>query len=115
MKPSEVAVVLTKAAAYDRRTIGEADVAAWHEAIGDLDLEPALAAVTRHYRDTAEWLMPADVRRHAAEIRREHDRLQRRSPALALPGRYETDQERDERIRRGVAACRAALRREDAA
>jgi hypothetical protein len=115
MTPSEVALVLSKAASYDRRTLGEADVAAWYEAIDDLALDTALAAVARHYRQTTEWLMPADVRRHAADIRREQGRQLRRSPVLALPSRYETDEERNLRIKRGVAACRAALDRGDVA
>lgn len=106
MNPAEIAAVLTKAAAYDRRTIGRADVAAWHEALQDIDLQDALAAVTRHYRASTEWLMPGHIRDAVAELRRGRRRLGH-SDALALPSRFENDLERGDRIRRGVALCRA--------
>lgn len=63
MTPDETARVLAKCAAYDRRTTGRADVAAWHEALQDVDFEAALTAVAKHYRDTTEWIMPAHIRR----------------------------------------------------
>lgn len=71
MTPAETARVLAKAAAFDARTIGEADVLAWHEAIGDLAFADSLEAVTLHYRATGDRLMPADVRDHAKRIRME--------------------------------------------
>lgn len=79
MTPGDTARVLAKAAAYDQRTIGEADVLAWHDAIGDLDFADAMAAVTRHYRDHIERMMPAHVRKAVAEIRAG------RRPAIAAP------------------------------
>jgi len=66
--------VLAKAAAFDSRTVGEGDILAWAEAIGDLDIDDALAAVTRHYRDSADWLKPVHVRRHVQAIARERAR-----------------------------------------
>lgn len=85
MNPGDAARILAKAAAYDQRTIGEADAMAWFEALSDLDAADALEAVTRHYRGSTERLMPAHVRvlvagivaeqRHAAfEERREAER-----------------------------------------
>lgn len=77
MNPAEVSQVLAKAAAFDLRTVGQADVLAWLEAIGDLDVDDALAAVTRHYRDTTEWLKPAHIRQLVDDIQRERRRARR--------------------------------------
>jgi hypothetical protein len=71
MTIDEVVDLLTTAAAYDRRTVGEADAIAWHAAIGDLPFEDSRAAVVAHYRESREWLMPADVRQRVKEARRE--------------------------------------------
>jgi len=68
MTPDEVAIVLTKASAFDQRTIGEADVMAWHEVLADIPVDDALAAVTEHYRESSTRLWPADLRRLAADI-----------------------------------------------
>lgn len=72
MKRSEVAALLTMMAAYDRRTIGEADVIAWHAAL-DGHVTPGIAreAITRHYRRSSDWLDPARLLTAAREIRRE--------------------------------------------
>ncbi len=76
MNVRETAAVLAKAQAYDRRTIGEADVLAWHEALSDLDVGDALAAVAAHYRDSTDWLMPVHVRRGVAELARQRRRAE---------------------------------------
>lgn len=62
MNVQQTASVLAKAAAFDGRTVGESDILAWHQAIGDLDAIDALDAVTAHYQRETRWLMPADVR-----------------------------------------------------
>lgn len=110
MELAEVALVLAKAAAYDRRTIGEADARAWHEVLGDVELVDALAAVARYYRDETEWLMPAHLRRLARTCRDERRRLEgRQSEALELPGRYEDDTDRQVRMERGLAGLRPVM------
>lgn len=68
MTPSETATVLAKCAAYDARTIGEADVAAWHEIIGHLHVTHCLEAVAIHYREHTTRAMPADIRKLATDI-----------------------------------------------
>lgn len=89
MTPGDVARVLAAAAARDNRTIGDADVLAWHQDIGDLDYPLALLAVSRHYRQTRERIMPCDVRQHVAELadeqRRERLREQAAQRALEAP------------------------------
>lgn len=61
MRPSETATLLAMIAAYDRRTVGEADVAAWHAELEPYDLAAAAAAVRDYYRTSRDWLMPADL------------------------------------------------------
>lgn len=63
---SETAKLLAFCAAYDQRTIGEADVLAWHEALDcpwvpNIDLEEAQVAVVDHYRETSQRINVADV------------------------------------------------------
>lgn len=61
MTKSEMALVLAKAASFDARTIGESDVEAWYECVGELEFKVALEAVTSHYRDNTDRLMPAHL------------------------------------------------------
>lgn len=111
MTPDEVAVVLAKAALVDMRTIGEEEVMAWHEIVHRIELAAALAAVPRHYAETRERLMPADLLRHSRTVRDERRRLEAAHPVRALPGRYEDDVARDVRMERGLAACKDVLAR----
>ncbi len=75
MNHSEVAKLLTLAAAYDQRTIGEADVLAWHELLSETNPRDAAAVVKTHYATKRERLMPIDVIEGVRKIR--HDRLER--------------------------------------
>jgi hypothetical protein len=109
MTKAEVALLLAAAAGRDRRTIGETDVLAWHEDIGDLDYADAREALRQHYRETTEWVMPAHIRRLVRQIRDERRRLEQAHEVRALPGRFEDDVTRDIRIRAGVAQCRDVL------
>jgi hypothetical protein len=71
MNKSDVAAILAKISAYDRRTVGEADIEAWAEALtGRVTVQDALTAVRDHFRESKEWLMPVDVIKRSAEIRR---------------------------------------------
>ena len=69
MTLEETVDLLTAAAAFDRRTVGEADAIAWHAAIGDLRFEDCRTAVVAHYTETTDWLMPAHVREGVRKIR----------------------------------------------
>lgn len=77
MNPIDIANVLAKAAAFDQRTVGQADILAWHEALHDLDAADALAAVTRHYATSEQRIMPVHVRRIATDLARERHRIAR--------------------------------------
>ncbi|MGW4426618.1 zinc finger domain-containing protein [Streptosporangium sp. NPDC004631] len=78
----QVIDLLTCAAAYDRRTIGETDVAAWTLAIGDLPYDDAQAAIVGHYSESTDWLMPAHVR---TRVRQARERNIARHPVPELP------------------------------
>ena len=72
MTHEDVVDLLTTAAFYDRRKVGQADVIAWHPTVHDLNLDEAKAAVVEHYTNSADWLMPAHVRtrvKRARELR----------------------------------------------
>jgi hypothetical protein len=65
----EVFDLLAVIAAYDHRTLGDADGDAWEMAVGDLAFSDARMAVVAHYRESREWIMPADVRERVRAIR----------------------------------------------
>lgn len=91
MNLAETAMVLAKAAAFDRRTVGENDIRAWHETINDLFVADALAAVSRWYRDRSDWLMPSHLRETVRLLRAEVARDARIAAAEArgLPAAQE--------------------------
>jgi hypothetical protein len=62
VNPAETAELLAFCAAFDRRTVGRADVLAWTTVLADTDFAAAKAAVTRHYAEETRWIMPADIR-----------------------------------------------------
>lgn len=108
MTRSEVALLLGLAAARDYRTVGEVDVLAWFEDIGDLDLADAREAVARHYRESTDRVMPAHIRRLVKMIR---DERRREAPheVRAIAGRFEEDVTRDLRMKRGLSECREVV------
>ncbi|MBC2903186.1 hypothetical protein [Streptomyces cupreus] len=69
MTPAETAELLGLCAAFDRRTIGRTDVAAWTTVLADIDLTAAKAAVTAHYATETRWIMPADIRQAVRQHR----------------------------------------------
>lgn len=75
MTSDEVWDLLEIIASIDRRKLGLTDRQVWEGLIGDLPAADAQAAVTAHYRETREWIMPADVRTRVKAMRR--DRLAR--------------------------------------
>lgn len=63
MSKAEVAALLAFIAAFDQRTIGEADVEAWHLVArhSKWDKDAAGQAVVAHYAETKHRIMPADI------------------------------------------------------
>jgi len=69
MTPDETVDLLTVAAAFDQRTVGEGDAMAWHAVLGDLAFADAKQAVLGYYAETRERIMPADIRQRVREVR----------------------------------------------
>lgn len=69
MNRAETALALTLAAAFDRRTLGDTDVEAWHLVLGDLDFDDVKTAIAEHYATRRDWLMPADIRDRVKAMR----------------------------------------------
>lgn len=109
MNRSEIAVLLALAAGRDQRTVGESDVLAWHEDVGDLEFADARAALGRHYRESTDRIMPAHVRRLVRVIREERRGHEQPSEPRALPSRFEDDITRTVRVKEGIAQCREVL------
>jgi hypothetical protein len=77
MNLEQAGAVLAKAAAFDNRTIGDANLLAWHEILGDLDVDDCLDAISQHHRESTDYLMPAHVRRIALKLRKDRNEQQR--------------------------------------
>jgi hypothetical protein len=71
MTSDEVWDLLELIASIDRRKVGLTDRQVWEGLIGDLSADDAQAAVVAHYRESREWIMPADVRTRVKAMRRE--------------------------------------------
>ncbi|MEU3710510.1 hypothetical protein [Streptomyces catenulae] len=70
MTPAEAAELLAHCAAFDRRTIGEADARAWGRALHDVPLDDdTRGAVAEHYGHTDKWITAAQVREMRTRIR----------------------------------------------
>ena len=61
MNRNETIDLLTAIAAFDQRTVGQADVAAWHAVVGDLDARDAAQAVIEHHKHSTDRIKPAHV------------------------------------------------------
>lgn len=86
MNLSETARLLTTMAAYDRRTIGDADVVGWQAVLSDAPFEDCMEAVQRHYAENTDWMMPAHVRRLVRDIHGERESAARATGWA--PGQY---------------------------
>jgi hypothetical protein len=113
MTPEETATVLAKCAAVDRRTVGRADVLAWHEIIGHLDFGVGLEAVRRWYTHHRDWIMPSDVVELGNEIIRERRKAERERRALEAvqqaKAEYKAATDRTAEIAQFVASVRDGL------
>ena len=93
MNRSETATLLAKIAAFDRRTIGEADVLAWHEILEPYPLAQCMEAVRRYFTETSDWCMPAEIVRRVKEERSE--RLRWAGTITANPAAYDDSNDPD--------------------
>ncbi|HEY1820365.1 MAG TPA: hypothetical protein VGG83_10580 [Trebonia sp.] len=68
--------VLTIAASFDKRTIGELDITMWQQALRGLAFPACAAAVVKHYSTTTDYLLPVHISRLVADEQRELDAAQ---------------------------------------
>jgi hypothetical protein len=65
---SETAQLLMWAQGVDNRTITEATVSVWHDAVGEYEFDDAIQALRAHIREVPRMVYPADiVKRLAAD------------------------------------------------
>src|ERR1035441_4680207 len=69
MTSDEVWDLLELISSIDRRKVGLTDRQVWEGLVGDLSAADAQAAVIAHYRESREWIMPADVRTRVKAMR----------------------------------------------
>ena len=74
MNVEETSNLLTAIQNVDNRRIDDATVLVWHEIVGDLPFADCLMAVTRHFGESTDYLMPVHVVQGAREIERERIR-----------------------------------------
>jgi hypothetical protein len=69
MRIDEVAKVLAKIKLGDNRSVEESVIREWADTIGHLRFEDAIAAVTLHRQESAEYLVPAHIIANARRVR----------------------------------------------
>ncbi len=71
MDRRETAALLALMAARDGRTVGNVEVEAWHEDIGQWDFATAREAIARHNAQTRDFMRPFDLIKLIRDIRNE--------------------------------------------
>jgi hypothetical protein len=75
MSPAQAAALLGLCSACGDNRKPDEDVAkTWALLLDDLRFEDCQEAIVAHYRDSGDWIMPADIRRHVEAVRRERIR-----------------------------------------
>jgi hypothetical protein len=120
---SEVAELLTFMAAFDRRTIGKADVLAWAslETIQRTDLPTAKAAVQRFYEQVppvwgeAPYLDPRELKRQikAVKLAQEIEQSRERARRMIEPPAtvYSKPEDFEEQVEASAAQAKAWLQK----
>lgn len=63
MRLTETGALLALISAYDNRQFNEETTAAWYDLLSPYTLAEAKHAVKKHYSESRDWLMPADILR----------------------------------------------------
>ena len=63
MRLTETGQLLALISAYDNRNFNEETTAAWYDLLSPYTLAEAKYAAKKHYAESRDWLMPADVLR----------------------------------------------------
>lgn len=97
MNEIETGKLLTFISGLDNRKISKEVVLAWHQLLDDTHFDDAIEAAKQHYRESREWLMPADLVKGAQRVRYQNERWQTvmRWAADARLDAYQADEEFD--------------------
>lgn len=95
MIKQETARVLAKIQLGDNRQVDHLVLDEWHDTIGHLDFDDAIAAVKLHRQSSTDWLMPAHVISGARRVKSDRaSEARRNQPAVELPGWIQQANER---------------------
>ena len=111
MNISDTAKVLAKIKLGDNREVDAKGLVLteWHENIGDLVFEDAIAGVTMHRKESADYLTFAHVRINARRARDIREREARRSAPRAIEAQQITlDRAEFERMTQAAIAAKVA-------
>ncbi len=95
--------LLAYAAAFDKRTVGDADVLAWHDVLSDLDFDAAKQTVRTWYAENDGFIQPAHIR---AAVRPAADRHPSARPLSEAPRYPDFDVDK---AKAWLAECEAQL------
>lgn len=117
MNFADAGVFLAKVKLLDNRKVDQAVIALWQEALFDVSLDDALAALHQHSRESTEWLTPAIVmgyvRRYRADRKREHDRVRHARELTEIEAARAADiPQCDKHPGENVASCRVCFPRQ---
>ena len=107
MTPAEAAELLTLCSGYDNRKPNADTAKAWALVLDGMDHSECMAAIVQHYRESREWLMPADIVRLVRAGRRQRVEAFDRAVNLTPPSELDGEQQREwrmqirERVARG--------------
>lgn len=73
----EASRLLAKVSGNDGRQVGESTVLAWQETLADVPYPDAMAAVSVHYRESTDFLMPAHLVALVTRLRTERRQAER--------------------------------------
>lgn len=112
MNLTETDRLLTIVSNVDNRKVDDATVLIWHEIIGSLPFADCVTAVTRHFAESSEYLMPVHIVRGAKEVdreRRRDAREARETELAAIEAADPTRRDRSDAVRALIAELREKL------
>jgi len=102
MNEPEAFKLLTLASARDNRTVDQAIAKVWATDLARIDYNLAVEALTLHYSETTDWLLPAHVIRCANRITTKRRLEEQHRLSIAERTRKAEEAERTRLIMQGV-------------
>lgn len=102
MNEPEAFKLLTLASARDNRTVDQPTAKVWATDLKAIDYDEAVAALSLHYSESTDWLMPAHVVRCVTRLRTKRALEDQHRFSIAERTRRAEEAERARLIRQGV-------------